>query len=583
MPKQACIVLLALACWLSASVAWAQTQATPQKLRVQLLWSHQAQFAGWYMAEARKHFERLGLAVEILPGGPDVDPMQVLKEGRADMAVAWLGGAWDWAQPGVSPEKSLAVTNVAQFFSKSGLTLQCRISEGVINPIDITGKKIGVWGLGDETMVREMLKRMQVNPAEVTFVRQRPDALDLIDRKVACATAMRYNELWYLNGLGVQAQDMREFAPSQFGLAHLEDGLYVRQDRLNDPVLMSKISLLIQAVSLGWQEARKAPSFALQTVLQKSPQLESRHQAYMLEVVLDLIPASPKDFGLLKLADYENQIQALQDAARSANPGLKLPSLPKIWTQEFWVNLHELDSTVGSLTPSTRHAVSRVMSGYVYFFFVLFGVLFYAFSGSMEAIQRGFDVWGRFVVALVSCVGGGTLRDILIGGDRMPFWYVREAFVPMCIVASVAAASCLAAYRPQWSKTKAYERSKTYCDIIGFTFSSIGGSMIAISANMPWFWVPVCAALSCSGGGVIRAVIINIEPPSLKGAIYEEVALFAAVIMMMGLWIANQFEGNPWPVYLSVLFSGLSCVVLRVLIYEKGWGYASFLPKKSLA
>jgi hypothetical protein len=70
---------------------------------------------------------------------------------------------------------------------------------------------------------------------------------------------------------------------------------------------------------------------------------------------------------------------------------------------------------------------------------------------------------------------------------------------------------------------------------------------------------------------------------SLKGAIYEEVALFGAVIMMMGLWIANQFEGNPWPVYLSVLFSGLSCVVLRVLIYEKGWGYASFLPKKSLA
>lgn len=64
-----------------------QGQEVP-KLRVQLLWYHQAQFAGFYMAQLRQRFAEQGIAVELIEGGPGVEPLDALQSGRGDVAVA---------------------------------------------------------------------------------------------------------------------------------------------------------------------------------------------------------------------------------------------------------------------------------------------------------------------------------------------------------------------------------------------------------------------------------------------------------------------------------------------------------------
>lgn len=57
------------------------------------------------------------------------------------------------------------------------------------------------------------------------------------------------------------------------------------------------------------------------------------------------------------------------------------------------------------------------------------------------------------------------------------------------------------------------------------------GAMLALAAGMAWFWAPICAALSCAGGGVLRDVLVNQEPHTFKGVIYEEAAIVGGLVL----------------------------------------------------
>ena len=62
-------------------------------IRLQLTWSHQAQFAGVYVAQIRKHFAAAGIDLIVFPGGPALSPINELQNGNADVAIAWFNNA----------------------------------------------------------------------------------------------------------------------------------------------------------------------------------------------------------------------------------------------------------------------------------------------------------------------------------------------------------------------------------------------------------------------------------------------------------------------------------------------------------
>ena len=158
------------------------------RIRVQLLWEHQAQFAGFYVAQSRNYYAEQGLEVIFLTGGPGINPIVELQEGRADIAISWLSNAWQHTNV------QKPVTNVAQIFVTSSLLILCRASAGIYAPKDVIGKKIGVWNLGDELVVEEWMRRFNIPRDKVELVAQRPNGMDLIENKLPCATAMDYNE-----------------------------------------------------------------------------------------------------------------------------------------------------------------------------------------------------------------------------------------------------------------------------------------------------------------------------------------------------------------------------------------------------
>src|SRR5829696_985994 len=116
----------------------------PVKVKLQLQWVTQAQFAGYFAALDQGYFTDEGLDVEILEGGVDIVPQTVLAQGQADFAVAWVPKAL------ASREQGAGITDVAQIFQRSG-TLQVSFADkGISSAADLEGKTVGNWGYGNE-------------------------------------------------------------------------------------------------------------------------------------------------------------------------------------------------------------------------------------------------------------------------------------------------------------------------------------------------------------------------------------------------------------------------------------------------
>jgi uncharacterized membrane protein YeiH len=235
------------------------------------------------------------------------------------------------------------------------------------------------------------------------------------------------------------------------------------------------------------------------------------------------------------------------------------------------------------LTAATRFYVSEILGMTAFRALIVFGVLTFALSGALEAINRNYDIWGRLVLAFLSGLGGGTIRDLLIGDERMPFYYVTDPVLPLGILAMVLVSTAMTARRPEIHKTNAFKSIKKYADIFGFAVLATTGALIAIASSMPWYWAPICGALTCAGGGMLRDIVINQEPATFKGVIYEEVAVMGALLLIIGLVLSNPFEHSAIPVYACVVASILSIVTIRLLIYRFDIRYPPWLGGASKA
>ena len=132
-------------CVLAALLALGGAAAqAADKVTVQLKWVPQAQFAGYYVAQAKGFYKEAGLDVTIKPGGPDISPVQVIAGKSADAIVNWMPDALAAREAGVP------LVNIAQVFDRSGLMLTCKKASGVSSPKDLKGKTLGVWYGGNE-------------------------------------------------------------------------------------------------------------------------------------------------------------------------------------------------------------------------------------------------------------------------------------------------------------------------------------------------------------------------------------------------------------------------------------------------
>ncbi|MFZ1471178.1 MAG: ABC transporter substrate-binding protein [Paracoccaceae bacterium] len=282
--------------------------ASAEDVTLQLKWVTQAQFGGYYVAQAKGFYEEEGLNVTIKPGGPDIAPTQVMAGGGADVMVDWMPAAL------AAREKGLALVNIAQPFKSSGMMLTCLADTGIKTPADFADKTLGVWFYGNEYPFLSWMSKLNYatdgSPGGVTVLKQGFNVDPLLQKQAACISTMTYNEYWQVIDAGITPEQLVTFKYEDQGVATLEDGLYVMEDRLADPAFQETMVKFVRASMKGWKYAEEHSDEAAMIVLendQTGAQTE-KHQKRMMAEVVKLTAGSN---GALDAADYERTVATL--------------------------------------------------------------------------------------------------------------------------------------------------------------------------------------------------------------------------------------------------------------------------------
>ena len=275
---------------------------------LQLKWVTQAQFAGYYVAKAKGFYDEEGLNVTIKPGGPDIAPSQVIAGGGADVVIDWMPSAL------AAREKGLPLVNIAQPFAASGMMLTCLKETGIKTPADFADKTLGVWFYGNEYPFLSWMSQLGLktdgSAGGVTVLKQGFNVDPLLQKQAACISTMTYNEYWQVIEAGVSADDLVTFKYQDEGVATLEDGLYVMEDKLADPAFADKMVRFVRASMKGWKYAEANSDEAAMIVLEndETGAQTEEHQKRMMGEIAKLTAGSN---GALDVAAAEKTVATL--------------------------------------------------------------------------------------------------------------------------------------------------------------------------------------------------------------------------------------------------------------------------------
>jgi NitT/TauT family transport system substrate-binding protein len=300
-------LLLAAGAFAASSVqAWAADKVT-----LQLKWVTQAQFAGYYVAKDKGFYEAENIDIEIKPGGPDIAPAQVLAGGGADVVLDWMPSAL------ATREKGLPLVNIAQPFKSSGMMLTCRKDSGITSPADFKGKTLGVWFFGNEYPFLSWMSKLGIktdgSADGVKVLKQGFNVDPILQKQADCVSTMTYNEYWQIIDAGLTADDLITFKYEDEGVATLEDGIYVHEDKLKDAAFQDKMVRFVRASMKGWKYAEANPDEAAEIVLENdaSGAQTEKHQKRMMGEIAKLTAGSN---GALDEADYKRTVSTLLSA-----------------------------------------------------------------------------------------------------------------------------------------------------------------------------------------------------------------------------------------------------------------------------
>lgn len=184
-----------------------------------------------------------------------------------------------------------------------------------------------------------------------------------------------------------------------------------------------------------------------------------------------------------------------------------------------------------------------------------------AMSGALAAGRRNMDIFGVTVIAFVTALGGGTLRDVILG--HFPIGWTQHPDRVYLVVGAGLLTVLVAKYMHH------LKRIFLVLDAMGLVAFSLIGSSVALEMNYPVAIVIMSGMLTGISGGVIRDVLCNQVPVVFRRELYASVSLAVCV-----LFLALREAGVPANVNtLASFFAGLA---LRLLAIWRGWRLPTF-------
>ena len=322
----------------AASTGTSTAPAELKKVKLQLQWFTQAQFAGYFAAVEQGFYKDAGLDVEILEGGTDIVPQTQLAQGKADYAIAWVPKALQ------SREQGAAITDVGQVFQRSG-TLQVSFKDkNLTTAASLKGKKVGNWGFGNEYELFAGMGKAGINPGkDVTLVQQQFDMQALLKGDIDAAQAMIYNEYAQVleaknpkTGKLYTEDDFNKIDWNTEGTAMLQDAIWASTDKLSDPEYQDQTVKFLEGSFRGWIYCRDNPEKCRDIVVAKGSKLGASHQLWQMNEINKLVWPSPNGIGLVDQAAWDQTVKIAQDT-KNADGDTVLTKAPEgqAYTNEY--------------------------------------------------------------------------------------------------------------------------------------------------------------------------------------------------------------------------------------------------------
>lgn len=183
------------------------------------------------------------------------------------------------------------------------------------------------------------------------------------------------------------------------------------------------------------------------------------------------------------------------------------------------------------------------------------GVAVFAASGALAAVRKNMDLLGVFVIAAVTAVGGGTLRDLLL--DRHPvFWMADPIYLGVILAAAGVTLLLIRLHPPP-------ENALAVADAFGLGLFTIGGAQIAERAGMSSLIVVLLATMTAVAGGILRDVLSAEVPLILRRDLYATAAIAGAAAYLS---VKALRLGEPMAVVVGVV------VVVALRLAAIAWG-----------
>lgn len=205
-----------------------------------------------------------------------------------------------------------------------------------------------------------------------------------------------------------------------------------------------------------------------------------------------------------------------------------------------------------SVLQQLGHAL-RIPASFVIIEFI--GTMAFAISGIRMASAKRFDLFGALIVGMATAIGGGTLRDMMLG--LTPFWLTNKIYIICCIISLL--------WVMAFSKYMIRQNNTWFIfDTIGLALFNVIGIEKTLNMGYPYWTAIVMGCITGAAGGVVRDVLINEVPLIFRKEIYAVACILGGVTYVNCYALGMTAE-------LNALFSSIVVILIRVLAVKYQW------------
>lgn len=177
------------------------------------------------------------------------------------------------------------------------------------------------------------------------------------------------------------------------------------------------------------------------------------------------------------------------------------------------------------------------------------GTFAFAISGIRHAASKHFDWFGGYVCGIAVAIGGGTIRDVMLGAT--PFWMTNPIYI-ICTALALLMVIVFSKYMKRLNNTW------FVFDTFGLALFTIAGIQKSLECGQPYWIAIIMGCITGAAGGVIRDVLLNNEPVIFRKEIYA----MACVLGGITYWFSAKLGA---PIEISALTSFLVTCIIRFL------------------